>query len=162
MNKYIIGVIVIGIALLGYSMISSGQNTDTTKAVVSETSGAKIAVVEQPYDFGDIDIFAGKVDTTYTLKNEGTEDVIITKAETSCMCTEGIIAGLTFGMHGSEVESVVIPAGGEEKVKAIYDPLAHGPNGVGPVTRVLMLETNSIVTPKIELRLSANVVKNEG
>jgi len=162
MNKYIIGVIVIGVALLGYSMITSGQNTDTTKAVVSETSGAKIAVVEQPYDFGDIDIFAGKVDTTYTLKNEGTEDVIITKAETSCMCTEGIIAGLTFGMHGSEVESVVIPAGGEEKVKAIYDPLAHGPNGVGPVTRVLMLETNSIVTPKIELRLSANVVKNEG
>jgi hypothetical protein len=162
MNKYIIGVIVLGVALLGYSMITSGQNTDTTKAVVSETSGAKIAVVEQPYDFGDIDIFAGKVDTTYTLKNEGTEDVIITKAETSCMCTEGIIAGLTFGMHGSEVESVVIPAGGEEKVKAIYDPLAHGPNGVGPVTRVLMLETNSIVTPKIELRLSANVVKNEG
>tara|TARA_B100000609_G_C16887338_1_gene267901 strand:- start:327 stop:563 length:237 start_codon:yes stop_codon:yes gene_type:complete len=78
------------------------------------------------------------------------------------MCTEGVIAGLTFGMHGSDVKSVTIPAGGEEKVKAIYDPLAHGPSGTGPVTRMLMLETNSSETPKIELRFSANVVKNEG
>jgi hypothetical protein len=162
MNKYIIGAIVIIVVLLGYGMISSGQNTDATKVVVSETSGAKIAVLEEPYDFGDIDIFAGKVDTTYTLKNEGTEDVTITKAATSCMCTEGEIAGLTFGMHGSDVKSVVIPAGGEEKVKAIYDPLAHGPSGTGPVTRTLMIETNSSATPQIELRFSANVVKNEG
>ena len=32
------------------------------------------------------------------------------------MCTEGEIAGLKFGMHGSDVKSVVIPAGGEEAV----------------------------------------------
>ena len=89
MNKYLIGVIVLAVALLGYSAFSSNQ--DNTEAMVSETSGAKIAVLEEPYDFGDIDIFAGKVDTTYTLKNEGTEDVTITKAGTSCMCTEGII-----------------------------------------------------------------------
>jgi hypothetical protein len=161
MNKYIIGVIVLGVILLGYGMISSGQKSTDTSAVTSEMSGAKIAVREQAYDFGDIDIFAGKVDTTYTLKNEGTEDVIITKAGTSCMCTEGEIAGLTFGMHGSDVQSVVIPAGGEEKVKAIYDPLAHGPSGTGPVTRTLTLETNSTDTPQIELRFSANVVKNK-
>jgi hypothetical protein len=159
MNKYLIGVIVIAVALLGYSAFSSNQ--DNVEAVTSETSNAKIVVLEEPYDFGDIDIFAGKVDTTYTLKNEGTENVTITKAGTSCMCTEGEIAGLTFGMHGSDVKSVVIPAGGEEKVKAIYDPLAHGPSGTGSVTRTLMIETNSSETPQIELRFSANVVKNE-
>jgi hypothetical protein len=162
MNKYIIGAVILAAALIGYSVISSNQNSDNSKAVVSETSGAKITVLEQPHDFGDIEIFAGKVDTTYTLKNEGTEDVTITKAGTSCMCTEGEIAGLTFGMHGSDVESVVIPAGGEEQVTAIYDPLTHGPMGTGPVTRTLQLETNSSVTPQIELRFSANVVKNEG
>ncbi|MDC1205652.1 DUF1573 domain-containing protein [Candidatus Pacebacteria bacterium] len=159
MNRYLIGVIALGIILLGYAMISSDQ--DNVEAVTNETSSAKIVVLEEPYDFGDIDIFAGKVDTTYTLKNEGTEDVTITKAGTSCMCTEGVIAGLTFGMHGSDVKSVVIPAGGEEKVKAIYDPLAHGPGGTGPVTRTLMIETNSSKTSQIELRFSANVVKNE-
>ena len=159
MNKFIIGAIIIGVGLIGFSLLNNGG--DDNIAATNTVSSAKISVVEQPHDFGDIDIFAGKVDTTYTLKNEGTEAVTITKAGTSCMCTEGEIAGLTFGMHGSDVKSVTIPAGGEEKVKAIYDPLAHGPNGTGPVTRMLMLETNSSETPKIELRFSANVVKNE-
>ena len=158
MNKFIIGAVIIGAGLIGFSLFSASSNDNI--AATNTVSSAKLSVVEQPHDFGDIDIFAGKVDTTYTLKNEGTEDIIITKAGTSCMCTEGEIAGLTFGMHGSEVDSVTIPAGGEEKVKAIYDPLAHGPNGTGPVTRTLMLETNSSVTPEIELRFSANVIKN--
>ena len=161
MNKYIIGVIVLGVALLGYSVISSNQGSKSTDATNTGPSASKITVLEQPYDFGDIEIFAGKVSTNYTLKNEGTEAVTITKAVTSCMCTEGEIAGLTFGMHGSEVKSVTIPAGGEEVVKATYDPLAHGPSGVGPVTRMLNLETNSTETPKIELRFSANVIKTE-
>lgn len=160
MNKFIIGAIILGVGLIGLSMFSNSGDGST--AATNSVSSAKISVVEQPHNFGDIDIFGGKVETTYTLKNEGTEDVTITKAGTSCMCTEGEIAGLTFGMHGSEVKSVVIPAGGEEKVRAIYDPLAHGPNGTGPVTRMLMLETNSSETPQIELRFSGNVVKNEG
>lgn len=159
MNKYIIGAIIIGVGLIGFSMFNNSTNENA--AATNTGSSAKISVVEPPYDFGDIDIFAGKVDTTYTLKNEGTEDVTITSAQTSCMCTEGEIAGLTFGMHGSEVKSVVIPAGGEEKVKAIYDPLAHGPNGTGAVTRELMLKTNSVVTPEVRIKFSANVTKNK-
>lgn len=158
MNKYIIGVVVLAVALIGYFALSSDSSGVAKNSTVS---ASKIVVVEQPYDFGDIEIFGGKVSTEYTLKNEGAEDVTITKAGTSCMCTEGEIAGLTFGMHGSGVRSVVIPAGGEEKVKAIYDPLAHGPSGTGPVTRTLILETNSSETPQIELRFSANVIKNE-
>ena len=49
MNKYLIGVIVLVVALLGYSAFTSNQ--DNTEAMVSETSGAKIAVLEEPYDF---------------------------------------------------------------------------------------------------------------
>lgn len=158
MNKYIIGAVVLVVVLI-FGARYFNNSEETVSAVTSVSSA--LTIVEEPYNFGDIDIFGGKVSTTYTLKNEGAEDVTITKAVTSCMCTEGEIAGLTFGMHGSEVESVTIPAGGEEKVKAIYDPLAHGPNGTGPVTRVLMLETNSNETPKIELRFSANVTKNQ-
>jgi len=158
MNKYIIG----GVGLLVVVLLFTyGNSKKTSQQVVASEVNSALSVVEQPYDFGDIDIFAGKVDTTFTLKNEGDEDVIITKAGTSCMCTEGEIAGLTFGMHGSDVSSVTIPAGGEEKVKAIYDPLAHGPNGTGLITRTLMLETNSAVTPVVQLRISGNVIKPE-
>lgn len=159
MNKYIIAALILGVGLIGLSMFNNSG--DRNVVATNSVSSATLSVVEPPHNFGDIDIFGGKVETTYTLKNEGAEDVTITKAGTSCMCTEGEIAGLTFGMHGSEVESVVIPAGGEEKVRAIFDPLAHGPNGTGPITRMLMLETNSSETPQIELRFSGNVVKNE-
>lgn len=159
MNKYIIAALILGVGLIGLSMFNNSG--DRNVVATNSVSSATLSVVEPPHNFGDIDIFGGKVETTYTLTNEGTEDVTITKAGTSCMCTEGEIAGLTFGMHGSEVESVVIPAGGEEKVRAIFDPLAHGPNGTGPITRMLMLETNSSETPQIELRFSGNVVKNE-
>tara|TARA_B100000508_G_scaffold140818_1_gene143623 strand:+ start:3077 stop:3550 length:474 start_codon:yes stop_codon:yes gene_type:complete len=157
MNKYIIGALVLAVVLI-FAARYFDNDQETVSAVPSVSSA--LTVVEEPYNFGDIDIFGGKVSTTYTLKNEGTEDVTVTKAGTSCMCTEGVIAGLTFGMHSSEVNSVVIPAGGEEKVQAIYDPLAHGPNGTGPVTRELMLATNSVVTPEVRMKFSGNVIKN--
>jgi hypothetical protein len=160
MNKFIIGAIALVVLIIGFVAISSNSDSNNLSEAVG-VSNSKIVVLEPPYDFGDIEIFDGKVDTTYTLKNEGTEAVTITKAGTSCMCTEGVIAGLTFGMHGSDVDSVTIPAGGEEIVTAIYDPLAHGPSGTGPVTRMLQLETNSTETPQIELRFSANVIKTE-
>lgn len=160
MNKYIIGAVVA--VLIGFTLMSANQGSDSANTTSVGTSAAVVSVVEQPYDFGDIEIFDGKVSTSYTLKNGGAESMTITKAGTSCMCTEGEIAGFVFGMHGSEVKSVIIPAGGEEVVKATYDPLAHGPSGVGPVTRMLNLETNSTETPKIELRFSANVIKTEG
>lgn len=156
MNKYIIGAAVLAVAVIFFSYSYSGKS-DSDSAVADVSS--VVSVVEQPYDFGDIDIFGGKVSTVYTLKNEGTEDVTIISAKTSCMCTEGEIAGFSFGMHGSDVKSVVIPAGGTEVVTAVYDPLAHGPNGTGKVTRELMLKTNSIETPEVRLRFSANVIK---
>lgn len=158
MNKYIIGAVVLAVVLI-FGANYFGNKDETTKAATNVAS--PIAVLEKPYDFGDIDIFAGKVSTTYSLKNEGSEDVTITQAATSCMCTEGEITGLTFGMHGSEVKSVVIPAGGEEVVKATFDPLAHGPNGTGPVTRELIFKTNSTKSPEVRLKFSANVIKKE-
>lgn len=157
MNKFIIATTIFVVALIALLSIYSDKDEGTS--VATDVSSA-ISVIEQPYDFGDIEIFAGKVSTNFTLKNEGTEAVTITKAVTSCMCTEGEIDGLTFGMHGSEVMAVKIPAGGEEVVSATFDPLAHGPNGVGPITRELMLKTNSTETPEIRLKFSGNVIKN--
>lgn len=157
MNKYIIGaVIVVIIAIFAsYSLSNNNDITDTPNVA------SAITVVEAPHDFGDIDIFGGKVSTTYTLKNEGAEDVNITSAVTSCMCTEGEIGGLTFGMHESSDKVVIIPAGGEKMLTATYDPLAHGPDGVGKVKRELFLKTNSTVTPEIKVTFSGNVIKNE-
>tara|TARA_R110000824_G_scaffold401771_1_gene615699 strand:- start:381643 stop:382125 length:483 start_codon:yes stop_codon:yes gene_type:complete len=160
MNKYLTVATIVGVVFLGYLVLISGQRSENTQQTNTVQSSSEIVVLEQPYDFGDIDIFGGKVSTNYTLKNTGEEAVTITEAATSCMCTEGEITGLTFGLHGSNVSSVIIPAGGEEVVKATFDPLAHGPEGTGPITRELTLKTNSNETPVVQLRFSGNVIKN--
>lgn len=157
MNKYIIGVGIIAVILI---LASSYLPVGTDKPVVVRVASA-ITVIEPSYDFGDIDIFGGKVRTTYTLRNGGTEDVTVLRAQTSCMCTEGVIGGLSFGMHESDVKNIIIPAGGEQTLIAIFDPLAHGPNGTGKITRELKLTTNSSETPLVQVKFSANVVKNE-
>ena len=158
MNKYtlsIIGVIIIGVLVFAVSA-SDEKKAEKNKQVASIVTAEKTM-----HDFGDIDIFGGKVSANYIIKNEGKEDVKIMSAVTSCMCTEGEIGNMKFGMHSATGGSVTIPAGGEETLTAIYDPLAHGPNGTGEIMRELILQTNSTETPEIKVRLSANVVKNQ-
>ncbi|NQV92899.1 DUF1573 domain-containing protein [Candidatus Kaiserbacteria bacterium] len=156
MNKYVIGIAALAILLIFSSYVLPNSGGGNTAEVASAVS-----VIESSYDFGDIDIFDGKVSTTYTLRNDGDEDVRILSAVTSCMCTEGKIGDLEFGMHESSKDTVVIPVGGEETLSATFDPLAHGPNGTGKIKRELFLKTNSTATPEIKVTFSANVVKNE-
>jgi len=155
-NKYVIGgvILVLILILASYSMQNGGV-LDATKVA------SAITVAEAPYDFGDIDIFGGKVSTTYTLKNIGTEDVSIISGVTSCMCTEGEIGGLTFGMHESSGDKIIIPAGEEKILTATFDPLAHGPEGTGKIKREIYLKTNSTETPEVKVTFSGNVIKNE-
>lgn len=158
MNKNLgIIIVILVIAIGGYFVFASSQDAPQTNMM---ENSSEITVEESFYDFGDIDIFGGKVTTTYVLKNEGTEDVTVTKAVTSCMCTEGEIGGIRFGMHDTATPNVVIPAGGEQILTAIFDPLAHGPEGTGRISRQLMIKTDSSATPEITVRFSANVVKN--
>ncbi len=156
MNKYIIGALI----LVGILIVASYGLTKDETSQLTEVASV-ITVVEPSHDFGDIDIFSGKVSTTYTLKNEGDEDVSILSAVTSCMCTAGKIGDLEFGMHESSGKTVIIPAGEEKTLTATFDPLAHGPNGIGKIKRELMLKTNSTVTPEIKVTFSGNVVKND-
>ncbi|MDA1334876.1 MAG: DUF1573 domain-containing protein [bacterium] len=154
-NKYIIGalvIVVIGIALAFNYSDRAGTNN-------SGPITSAIAAEKDFYDFGDIEIFGGKVSTEYVLKNTGEQDVTITQAATSCMCTGGKIGSLVFGMHGQQGQRVTIPAGGKEILTATYDPLAHGPQETGKITRELMLKTNSTATPELVVRFSANVIK---
>jgi hypothetical protein len=155
MNKY-----VIGFAVLAIVLIAVGYLYNVTSLTINNVEAA-IVVEEDSYDFGDIDIFGGKVETSYTLINTGTEDIKILSAVTSCMCTEGKIGGLTFSMHESVGGSEIIPAGGEKILTAIFDPLAHGPEGTGPITRQLFLKTNSSKTPELEVNFTGNVINNE-
>ena len=107
MKIYIIGGLIIVVALI----IATKLIPDTTasSAVTTGTTESSLTLENSSHDFGTIDIFGGKVQAEYLLKNTGTEDVQVLRAETSCMCTTGEIDGLLFGMHGSNNKQITVP-----------------------------------------------------
>jgi len=158
MNKYIIGVIVI--AILGSLLFFSSPSNRNVSEVGAEVASA-LTTENSFYDFGEIGIFDGKVTKDFILTNTGDEPITILNGTTSCGCTEGSIDGVVFGMHEGMARTVSLEPKESKTLTAIYDPLAHGPDAVGQVTRQLFLKTNSTETPELEIKISANVVKGE-
>lgn len=125
---------------------------------------SKSIIVENPkYDFGTISMAKGNVSNLYRIKNIGPDPVTINSAYTSCMCTKAtLILGDEkkgpFGMpgHGGFLPklSQIIQPGQEFQIEGVFDPAAHGPAGVGPVERVIALETSS---GKVEMQFKALV-----
>lgn len=152
----IIGAVVIGGGILLFSG-SDDQSTET----VSVASASTLTVDRQLHDFGEIDIFSGIVTTEFTLTNEGADDIVVKEGTTSCGCTNASIEGISFGMHEGMSKEITISAGETKNLTVIYDPLAHGPSGTGLVQRSVFLKTNSSITPELEARIKAMVVKNE-
>jgi len=64
-----------------------------------------------------------------------------------------------FGMHSNSSWQGLVPAGESAQILVEFDPAFHGPNGFGPITRQVILETNDQSNPKITLNLTANVTK---
>jgi len=127
-----------------------------------------ISVFKNDWDFGEISMRDGDVTHNFEIKNEGTEPIAIKKVFTSCMCTTALIKDASgneygkFGMPGHGLPSatnIVIAPGETATVEAIFNPAAHGPAGVGLARRSIYLETNSTVSPKVEVRFSALVAR---
>ena len=84
------------------------------------------------------------------------------------MCTTAYITDSNgnvygkFGMpgHGDPaLTNIEIKPGESAIVKATFDPNAHGPSAVGPIQRIVFIETNSLKTPRVELSFQAMVTK---
>ncbi|MFQ5754417.1 MAG: DUF1573 domain-containing protein [bacterium] len=79
----------------------------------NDTSGPKITVNRTLHNFGIIPQYGGTVETTFTIKNEGTEVLEIGDLTTSCSCTS------------AQISSSKILAGEEAKLTVIFDPDFH-------------------------------------
>jgi len=158
-NTIIISLLVI-VVIIGAILLTSNQGTDDSTSLIPATVASAITLDKTVHDFGSIDIFGGKVSTDFILTNSGPDDVTILAGTTSCGCTEGEINGIRFGMHEVMAQQLTIPASQSIPVTAIYNPLAHGPDATGQIKRQLFLKTNSSVNPEIEMRIEANVFKN--
>ncbi len=181
MNKKIIAGIVVAIAFIAWiAWLSSASNGDSKTAVVWP-SGTVNAMGATEYDWGEINIKGGEVEHVFDMVNSSKEPLLISHLTTSCMCTSvTLVSGngdesMEFGLHSKRGpwERVIQP-GEQFKIKAVFDPMAHGPDAVGPITRSVVLETSaapdgvmstsSIDVPKgsvTTLQLSGDVLYEE-
>jgi len=155
--KTLIAFVVVVLIIVGGIYISKNKSTNEVQQSVSKSV---LSSNEKVYDFGEIEIFGGKVENEFVLTNEGPDPIVIIAGTTSCGCTEGEIDGISFGMHEGMSSDLTINAGETKNLKVIYDPLAHGPSATGKIDRQVFLKTNSTATPELEIRITANVVKN--
>ncbi len=49
--------------------------------------------------------------------------------------------------------------GEEAEVVAVFDPMAHGPNAIGPMKRDIIFATDSAETPEVTFSFHGNVIK---
>lgn len=161
-NKLLIGIFAgstLAILLLGLLLTSKTQapQLQSSDDVSASVLGAKT------HNWGNIDIRGGDVEKIFEIKNSGSVDLEMSNIKTSCMCTTAqvIVNGKIspiFGMHTLSSWKGVVKPDQVAQVKVVFDPMAHGPQGTGPVTRSVFIETNDSSNPTIELRVSGVVV----
>jgi len=140
----------------------------TKEEGTANASSGSLSVSETSWNLGMISMKDGLNEKKIELKNETDSPVTVTEMQTSCMCTTATVInengrkGPTKGMvgHGGTPRmSQVIAPGETAQLAVVYDPNAHGPDAVGPITRNVTIRTDSADQPKIDLRFSGIVTK---
>lgn len=129
----------------------SAPAASAEETYVPRQDAAALVASEPSYDFGTVSMANGLVRHEFKIKNEGSNPLTISELYTSCMCTNAIFkrAGKEkgpFGMpgHGFVPKLGETLAPGEEAIiEVVFDPAAHGPAGVGPIQRVVSLNTEA-------------------
>jgi hypothetical protein len=141
----------VAIVVAGLIWFSNNSKTEAPTAAINGKSSGDLTLKESEYDFGTVSMARGKVSKEFTLENKSREDVNIGEVFTSCMCTKaelkvGSRTAGPFGMQGhglARSANLVVKPGEEMIVKAIFDPAAHGPAGVGPIERQIAIYTSA-------------------
>ena len=121
-------------------------------------------------DLGEIPMSEGIKKVTYSYTNYSEETFQLNNLYTTCMCTKAKISingtqSSFAGMKGHSAglkpinPNMTLKPGETVTVFAEFDPNAHGPEATGPITRSILLDTNSNELPQIEFKFSGVVTK---
>lgn len=167
-NRYKLLILLPMLVFLGGCITKSTPDNLKAEELKDTASAGKIEIVQNNIDLGDIVITGGKVDAKFTFKNTGEEPVVVTGGGTSCMCTTAVINksdGTTSAMlkmpgHGPAPKiTMLINPGEEAELVATFDPMAHGPDAVGPIMRDVTILTNAKDTPELKFHFKGDVVR---
>ena len=166
---YLLAVVVV-VIVIGIIAGLAGEGDNNGGGSVDGKT-AKLNFGERRYDFGQVSMARGKVSHGFKFKNEGEGELTIDDLSTSCMCTSAalIISGKKGPSYGMPMAGQVnipffseqLKPGEEAELEVTFDPNAHGPDGVGPITRSITLVSNDsgINKSKTDLIITANVIK---
>lgn len=162
-KKIIIGFILVTLLILGGGIYILSR-TATAPQKITTSQNAKVSVDQKTHDWGNIPYSGGNVSKTFTIKNTGTDVLKLSNIKTSCACTYAqlIIDGKTspkFGMHTTSSWVGEVAPSKEANLTVVFDPAFHGPTGVGPMERLISVQTNDINNPNLEFSLKGVVVK---
>ncbi len=150
---------------------SASQKTNAAKILNDvNTSNSSVKLNQTAFNFGTISQKDGIVNAVYDVTNTGQEDILLKELYTSCGCTkaqilymDGSVSGLYSmkGMAGAQDFTVGknLKPGETVKIKATFDPNAHGPQGIGYIKRNIMLNTNMRDNPLLQVSFEAEVTR---
>lgn len=135
-----------------------------------ELTGSRNQSLEnRDQELGEISMADGVKEISFIYKNTSGKDINLNELYTSCMCTKAkIIVGENqsgfAGMKGHKSglkpinPNMTLKPGEVAQLAVEYDPNAHGPDGVGPMTRTVYLGTDS-QEQQIKFNFSGVVIK---
>lgn len=161
-KKFIVGTIIFTVIILGggFYVVSNSNQTSQIKSV----EGVKTTVDSTTHNWGKIGLNDGNVEAVFNIRNKGNKTLKLFNVKTSCMCTTAQLSlndkkSPVYGMHTKSPYVLEVPADETAKLKVVFDPAYHGPQGVGPITREIIVETNDPENPKLNFEAEAMVIK---
>ncbi|MEK7163166.1 MAG: DUF1573 domain-containing protein [Patescibacteria group bacterium] len=151
---------IVGLFVWGYST-RDGTTASVQNVATVNNSKNMLTTDEKFYDFGIIPMKNGDVVKEFTVSNPTDRDIKISKVFTSCMCTSAFIVGSDgilkgpFGMigHGAvPPANEIVKAGDSLIIRAVFNPNAHGPAGVGRIDRFITLTDTDGGTLDLEIK----------
>ena len=136
-----------------YPLIESGaytgpmlelKNVETTTV----TAGPKITIDRTLHDFGVIPQYGGTVETTFTITNDGTENLEIGTLTTSCSCTSATISDPVIEPDGKAILTVVFDPDFHEEPLAVFK-------------RTIFIPTNDSNNPEAEVSVQVDIAEGE-
>ena len=160
-------IIIAGI-ILTFLLLSGGVLilSNTIPSQISPSQNAKVVIDQKTYDWGTILYNGGNATKTFVIKSTGTDTLKLSNIKTSCTCTKAQVtiegkSSPDFSMHSTSSWVGEVSPGKEANLTVIFDPTFHGPTGIGPIERLVSVETNDSSNPKLEFSLKGTVVKDK-
>ncbi|MCK5603089.1 DUF1573 domain-containing protein [Candidatus Pacearchaeota archaeon] len=165
--KTIQRLIIIGILVSAVILTGCTPKSDRVKSEYKDnTNSGSIEVLgDASYDWGDINIKGGDVKHTFTLKNTSDEPLYLKSIFTSCVCTKARFRlpdesiSPSYGMsNNASYWAAEIKPNETFDVEVTFDPLYHGAQATGPISRSINIITSSKNDPVFELKAIGNVI----